>query len=212
MKLAICLLTADRANYTAATCASLIEHGGMESALYFHADDGSASRDNALIVDAAGFKTVYATARRRGQTPALRAMWGEALAAGCTHILHLENDNEFVSRVPEPFAETCDSMRLYGKFKSRGGAREKTGEHIIGTNVRILWRPSPVLAGWERGVAHWGGLPSITRADLLWRAVRDAERFKDVVMSLQRLDTIRPLENITWHIGDERTPNARLNS
>ena len=217
MKLAVCLLTADRADYTADTLASYVEHADRDEYLKLHADDGSETRSNRLIAEAAGFETVYASPTRKGPMEALRAMWRCAERAGATHILHLENDQEFCAALPSAeVIEEWECIRLYGARKARGGPRELTGPHLLGTNIRIMWTPCHNVMDpnvWESAVAHWAGPPSITRADLLiWAVNAGARRVKDVANKLHKLSTLRPVNNIVWHIGDQRTPKGMFNS
>lgn len=212
MKLAVCLLTADRPDYTADTVASFVEHADEPQFIRLHADDGSERRDNLQIAAAGEFETVYATNDRRGPVAALKCMWTKAAALGATHILHLENDIEFVSSIPR-YESEC--VRLYGAQKARNGKRMKTGEHIIGTKEPIKWAHLfTAINGnkWESGIAHWAGMPSITQTELLLRGIMHAERLKDICFALPRLETIRPERNICWHIGDRRTPGAKRNS
>lgn len=211
MKLAICLLTADRPAYTAETLLSYLNKAQEPGHILLHADDGSERRDNLMIAAAAEFDTVYATNDRRGPLTALKVMWTRAASLGATHILHLENDIEFVAALPR-FDVEC--VRLYGERKARTGPRQMTGPHRMGTKTPIEWRHEfDDVKGnkWYRGAAHWGGMPSITRTELLLRAAVMAETFKDLSTMLHSLDTLRPLNNIAWHIGDNRTPRAKFN-
>lgn len=213
MKLAVCLLTADRPEYTVETVLTYSERAHEDSHILLHADDGSTRRDNIQIAAAGGFDTIYATHERRGPMMALRVMWAKAASLGATHILHLENDNEFVAPLPRFDA---DCVRLYGEFKCKdpNDPRAPVGPHIMGTKERIEWSEefTDVRRNrWFRALAHWGGMPSITRTDLLLRAICNAESFKDISMQLQRIDTLRPAANITFHIGNTRTPNAKFN-
>ena len=211
MILAVCLLTADRPEYTADTVLSYMNNTEEPGHLRFHADDGSERRDNIQIAAAGDFETVYATTERRGPVSALRVMWTRAAAAGATHILHLENDIELVAPLPRFNAE---SVRLYGERKARSGPRQMVGPHRMGTKDPIEWREEfSDLRGniWSRGRAHWGGMPSITRTELLLRAITCAETFKDISLTLNSMDTLRPRNNLAWHIGDDRTPRAKFN-
>lgn len=206
MTLAICLLTADRPELTRATLESFRAHNpDAGHHLLLHADDGSASRDNFLLADRAGFGNVYASAYRKGSPAALACMWDAAVQMGATWILHLENDIEWVG--PIPTRRDAESIRLYGALKMRDGPRAPAGVHIMGTKEPIDWTPAG--DGWERGVASWGGQPSITLAKPLLDAVTapGVDRLKQVSMALQRLDTLRPVENLVWHVGEEATPD-----
>ncbi len=215
LKLAICLLTADRPDYTHRTLTSLRIFAEMSTSILLHADDGSISHANRDLAKHAGFETVYSSKIRLGQGPALQAMWHEAVKRGATHILHLENDWEFV----KPF-QTVDmfrpfpgleSVRLYGEYKERDalGPRAKTGPHIIGTKEEIFWDRLWFDIGeeeWEYAdEASWGGPPSITDARILQIAVQGAKTIKEISLRLPRLLTWRPRENIVWHIGECQT-------
>lgn len=210
-KLAVCLLTADRPEYTAETVHSFCDKADESDFIRLHADDGSERRDNLQIAAAGEFETVYATNERRGPVSALRCMWAKAASMGATHILHLENDIEFTGSLPR-FDVEC--VRLYGDYKARSGARMHTGTNLMGTKTPIDWRREfeDVRRNvWYRGAAHWAGMPSITRVELLLRAICNAETFKDISLQLLRLDTLRPTNNITFHMGETRTPGAKYN-
>ena len=205
MKLAICLLTADRHEYTAKTVHSLMKtNPDYKSHLLLHADDASGKNFNMAIVSAAGFSTVITNPgpHRCGAVPLLRYMWLHAGKLGATHILHLENDQEFAAAIPS--RRDAQSVRLYGARKERGdGSRAWSGTHVMGTDEVINWRFDG--HDWERATCHWGAQASITETELLLGAIDKATTIKDVSRSLQRIDTIRPHKNITWHIGEERT-------
>ncbi len=210
--LAVCLITADRPRYTNETLTSFCDwHPGpiRDDMILLHADDGSADRSNELMADAAGFLTCYRSETRQGVMPALRFMWRQAIVMGATHILHLENDIQFVA--PIPTRRDAESVRLYGAYKGAGGTY-RTGPHIMGTKEPIEWRNDPRQPGWERATCHWGAQPSITRAGLLHLAIERAQSLKDVSRQLLRIDTVRPVWNITNHIGVEKTEGARFSA
>lgn len=202
MKLAVCLLTCDRANLTESTLQSFWKFNSkLDNCLLLHADDCSHSNDNKMVVLRNRFKTVYEAPVRAGAAHAMRAMWKIAVDKGATHILHLENDWRFVSKLP--LTVQADCVRLFGAKKAQHGPRARTGQCIIGTNERIIWEPIPDLPGWEEGIAHWGGPPSITRADYLMEAAMRAEgpKIGKIALQLSRIHTKRPIKNIVWHIG-----------
>lgn len=209
MTLAVCLLTADRHSLTADTVKTFVEHNDTDGMILLHADDASQTHWNFEIAKAGEFETVYAnrTGVRQGQIPALFAMWNMAAGRGATHILHLENDQEFVGPIPK--RRDAQTIRLYGERKMRGDSpRAFAGPHIMGTKERIVWNNDG--HDWQRGVAHWGGQASITETEVLLYGIHGAQRIKDISMSLQRLDTLRPRENITWHIDEAGTPDHWL--
>lgn len=203
--IAVCLLTADRPQYTRATLESFAAHhpGYRTRFVLLHADDGSQAADNLALAALFGFSTVYASALRAGSGPALRRMWRRAWELRAWRILHLENDWEFERAVPEERAAPC--VRLYGSTKARGGERAPSGTRNLVTGEMVTWRGNG--PGWELGVTHWGGPPSITDAAPLLGAVQSADRIKDISARLQ-FPTLRPLDNIVWHIGEEPTPGA----
>ena len=213
MTLAVCLITADRHEMTANTVESFVKfHPGRRDMILLHADDGSVTNYNFEIAKAAGFETVFSSKERRGALLALWNMWKTAECEGATHILHLENDQEFVAPIPD--RRDATSIRLYGEFKERdaSGPRARTGPHIMGTKEKIKW--SNDGHEWQRTKeAHWGGQASITEIKPLIRAMWNCETFKDLSMSphLNRIETLRPRDNITWHIGGERTPGGVFN-
>ncbi|MGH8432100.1 MAG: hypothetical protein ACREUF_17030 [Solimonas sp.] len=208
MTTAICLLTADRPEYTRRTLEALDAFRPSVGYHYLHADDGSQSGENVALALKHRFKTVYRSKERKGPVAALRAMWAEARTRGASHILHLENDIEIIA--PIPGRRDADSVRLYGDTKSPGGARSKTGTCIIGTKEPIVWKWDG--DGWFRGVAHWGGQPSITRTDLLLDAVAKAKKVKHIALTLARMDSLKPAWPVAIHFGKETTPNHKIES
>lgn len=211
-RLAICLMTSDRVDLSRATLESLAaQNPNLQDHILLHADDGSADLDNSELACAHGFETVYEhRGPKLGQIPALATMWNLAHQRGADWILHLENDQLSVRPLPE--LDECDCIRLYGEFKMEDPdhPRSPAGRHIIGTREPISWHP--YQEGWEVGVAHWGGQASITKAPLLVEAIQGAERLKHISLALARILTIRPVENITYHIGVRSTPGHWLRS
>lgn len=207
MTMAICLLTADRPEYTNETLTTLERFNPRlcDDYVLLHADDGSAEDSNQLMAEAAGFLTCYRTKERRGVVPALRVMWKTAADLGASHILHLENDIRSLWRLPD--RRDADSVRLYGEYKGEGTSYP-TGPHIMGSRELIEWRE--VGGRWQRAQCHWGAQPSITRTDLLVPAIIAAASLKDVSRQLLRIDTLRPRINFVAHIGAEKTVNPRF--
>lgn len=216
MRLAICLLTADRSSYTSMTLFNLKEKGRIPSdAILLHADDGSVTTANRKLAKDAGFQTVSLSEKRIGQGAHLCRMWNMARRMGATHILHLENDWQCVSPLDLSIlmAENpaFDTVRLYGEYKEvdHSGPRAPTGKHIIGTKEVIEWNDlvTPVSGGaWQYGVASWGGPPSITKVEKLCEGGLFVT-IKEKSLRLPRLHTARPVENIFWHFGTDQTPN-----
>lgn len=215
MKLAVCLMTADRVTYTFRTLQTFFEMnpGARNELILLHADDASETSENMAIAGGFGFETVYRSEVRRGAGPALAAMWAEALRRGADRILHLENDQEWVKPIPDIEAlglQRFACVRLYGAHKMRDATHERSpsGTRDLATGRTVTWYPLGVQApGWEAGFIHWGGQPSITTGALLVNAAKDAKRLKDITLGLS-CPTARPTENITWHMGDVTTPGG----
>ena len=217
MRLAICLMTADRADLTEATLDSLARTNPNLPAIRLHADDGSADHANIRLAQGHGFLTVSQTRKRQGQILGLRSMWSTAIQKCATHILHLENDQEFTGPLPLDLVDRAQCVRLYGRFKTRDPLhpRAVTSVKPMGCGEPIIWAPEDGLEGWERGFAHWGGQASITDAALLLRGLLRANRgdaltMKHIGVELNRLDTLRPVENITFHMDAPHTPGHFL--
>lgn len=201
--IAVCLLTSGRPEYTETTLRTFSQHNsGRDDLLLLHADDGSADQLNIDLARAHGFRTVHRSPVRTGGIPALRAMWTAAWQMGARRILHLENDFEWVGAVPD-IEWPC--VRLYGEFKGRGALHEATRRIDLVTRKTVDWQPHHV-PGWERGLIHMGGPPSIVDIDLLMPRIERARVLKDIGMFT--IDTIRPVENIVWHIGAITTGKA----
>jgi len=197
-KTAVCLLTADRSDLSFQTINTFLEFNNGSEFILLHADDASSDLSNMEMAADGGFETVYRNQgpKRIGQIPALRAMWAEAVRRGAEWILHLENDQEFVA--PVPTRRDADQIRLYGEYKAKPGSpRDKSSDKIWGSSEKVTW--SADGDGWERGIIHWGAQPSITRASLLVNAIERVDRVHGIPVVLNRLDTLRPVENITWH-------------
>lgn len=205
---AICLLTADRPSYTQRTLEALLTFRPSKGCVCLHADDGSEDGQNCALARLHGFETVYDSNKREGPVAALRVMWAEARRRGAGWVIHLENDIEIVSPLPD--RRDADTIRLYGDAKSLVGPRQKTGTCIIGTKEPIVWEPD--TDGWFRGIAHWGGQPSITRTDLLLGAVLEAKKVKDIALALNRIDSLKPSTPIAYHFGAKTTPNHKVES
>jgi hypothetical protein len=205
VKIAVCLLTCGREAETALTLKTFAMYADRPGFIKLHADEAGQLPTNRLMAAEDGFALVHAPEERQGALTAMRVMWREAVKRGATHILHLENDQEFVARLPDrEIFEGVECVRLYGARKMRGdGPRAFAGEHIMGTKTPIAWRPW--VDGWEHGIAHWGGQASITRADVLLPAIERVETFKDLSLHLTCVTTVRPLQNITFHTCERTT-------
>lgn len=197
--IAVCLLTSGREAYTRQTLKSFMAHnpGAAERFILLHADDGSNNSANELAAKFHDFETVHRSPVRTGGAPTLRTMWREAARRGADRILHLENDWQWTGPVPD-IEWPC--VRLYGEWKGRDkGLEERSGTVHLGTREHVTWRTHSVPR-WEVATIHWGGPPSITSTDLLLEAAAGADKIGAIARRLS-VSTIRPLENLVWHIG-----------
>lgn len=201
MRLAVCLLTCGREEETALTLKTFQLFADRPGLIKLHGDDGGQRDTNKIMAAADGFDLVHAPKQQLGAFAGARALWREASRRGATHILHLENDQEFTG--PLPHFEEPECVRLYGARKARSGPRALTGPYIMGTRHLIEWKPW--RRGWERARAHWGGQASITRAEILCAAAERVGSIKGLSLDLTNLDTVRPVENITWHLCERTT-------
>lgn len=199
--IAVCLLTSGRSYYTEVTLRTFAKHNAGRDLLLLHADDGSIDNRNVSLAKDYGFETVFQSPARTGGVTALRSMWNQAALYGCDRILHLENDFEWVSPLPD-IDWPC--VRLYGLLKGRGDCHSMASPFNLVTRQKIDWRP--YIHGWEQSVAHFGGPPSIIKTPLLIKAVSAARTLKEI--GLFEVDTIRPIDNIVWHIGEVTTSKA----
>lgn len=202
---AVCLLTCGREEYTERTLQSFWECNDRWDFQLLHADDASLSDRNVVLAKGFGFDLVYRARKRSGQMAAFRALVAAADARRCPHVLYLENDWEWVAPFPwDLLAMAAECVRLYGAQKQRDGSRP-SGAFLMGTHRRIEWC-STVTSGVEAALAHVGGPPSVieTRRAL---QLAELESFKAVSLAtgLNPLRTLRPVENVVWHIGDETT-------
>lgn len=213
-QVAVCLLTADRTDYTCRTVQSFSEiHDGIEDGrmIGLHYDDGSAGYINLMLAEAYGYDNVGCPLTRQGQIAGLRALVEAAHDHECPWVLYLENDWLWQRQVPFNVLDHggADCVRLYGPYKEQGGGpRAPTGPRLMGTKTLIQWSDIPAFPGYQSGKAHWAGPPSITKTALLLPAVRRARTMGEIYRSLH-LQTIRPLENMVWHIGQEPTPDPK---
>lgn len=207
--IAACLLTCgdDRHAEAARAAHSFARfNAGRDDVVRLHVDGGGPGRIvNAGIAARHGFATVWSPIARVGQIESFRFFF-EAVD-DFEFMVWLENDWESAAPLPSiDFLRKfhgVDQFRLYGSRKMRGdGPRAPAGTHLIGTKIPIDWKPSPDPA-WECAWAHWGAGGTIVRPRVLAPYV-DRPRLKDVIVATQ-LRTLRPRENILWHIGEKTT-------
>jgi hypothetical protein len=211
--IAVCLLTCGPARQveTHKTAASFARfNSGRDDLVLLHVDGGGAGREeNLAIAKTYGLETIHAPVAREGQINSLRAFMADARVTASDLVLWLENDWESDAPIPPPAffhgLEHVDQFRLFGARKMRGnGPRAPAGQHIIGTKTLIDWEES-ARDGWDIGVCHWGAGGTLVRPWVLRAGAAAAPRLKDIITTATHLVTMRPTENILWHIGAETT-------
>ena len=205
---AIGLLTCGREELTSRTLDSFAELNPDLEAHLLHADDASATSQNCNMAEATGFRLVHRPSQRCGQMAALRALVNCAASIGVEFFMLLENDWEWDRALPPQMTmpPEIDVMRLYGVSKDREGVR-LAGTKVIGTEHPIRWEHWK--AGWQRGLAHFGGPPSIIRLEKLIEAMKNAATMKDISLATRHLRNLRPTRNFVFHIGTETTPGFK---
>lgn len=226
-RIAVCLITCNRESYTRETVESFMDMNagepGFERFDLLHGDDASATKLNTSLADRAGFHLVVESPTRVGITDMIRRMAVRVQRAGQSHMLLLENDWKSVRPFPwELFdyfaAVPCAyTLRLTGQFKewddeTNRGRRPFGTDHAGRGNKPVHWAPlmdAPEPA--EMGSIHFGNPPGVTRIEtLLWLlkgCVSENEvRQKSGSLEVGNDYTIRPAENVFYHIGAERTP------
>ena len=211
---ALALLTCERHDYTARTLETLAAHNDLAAFTLLHGDDASADPRIVPLAQRYGFETVARPGERQGVMAMERALAKAAQARGCRWTWLLQNDWESVRPFPWPLFEFVAAeplvycLRLYGHQKDRG-ARVAGSAHQGKDGADAGWRrlsgaPEPV----EVGSIHWGSPPAVTRTDLLRWLLKDAAKDRDARLKSGRLDymTARVVENVVYHIGEEKTP------
>ena len=202
MTIAVLLQTCHREDLTRRTVESFCAHNDTSGMVLLHADDEAVRRDNIAIAEEHGFSTVFAPLDRRGQMAGLKAMCA-ALPSGVRWVAYLESDWETVREWPWDWCQgAVEAVRLFGERKAMHGPRAMAGTRCLATNRPILW--TPLMGGADAGQAHFSP-PSIVRASVLLPMVRQYHRVKDIMLA-RPLDSLRPVDNFVWHLGDEQTP------
>src|SRR5688572_4097379 len=125
-KIALCLQTSDRPEYTARTLATFAAHNDLSQFRLLHADDGSQTPENRTLAKAYGFKTVLKTKTPIGCLPVRTELIAYA-ASRADWILFLENDIESLRPFPWDLFNFVSrhhwvySLRLFGTFKDAAG-------------------------------------------------------------------------------------------
>lgn len=202
--IAVALLTCDRYAYTETTLRTFAAHNDLSRFHLLHADDASTDPRVPELAWAHGFRTVAQSRVRKGWL-AMRLALFEASAKRADWVLFLENDIEWLRAFPWPLFDYVSRqpniycLRLYGEFKDRHGEDRCLAFHKHGPRTHpVKWRPlkyAPEPA--EAGCIHWGAQPSVTRAAPLLDLHRYGMECGDL--------TARVLDNVTAHIGIERT-------
>lgn len=228
-RIAVCLITCDRPEYTARTVESFRDNNagtGLGRFELLHADDASTSPENYKLANDAGFVTAITHNTRRGVTRTIADAVGYAHSLGHSHVLVLENDWESARPFPWDLFDyflavpVAYTLRLTSQFKEWDEAK-KCGRRPFGTdhagrgNKPVRWdalmdAPEPA----EMGMIHWGNPPAVTRVkEALWlldgtRSEKEC-REKSGALEVGSDFTIRPAFNVFYHIGAHRTPNFK---
>lgn len=217
MRVAICLLTCERFDYTRRTVESLAAHNDLSQFVLLHGDDASEDRRNIEIAELHGFARVETGARRLGVMEMQRRLADEAMCRGCDWTIILQNDWESARAIPLDLlawlheTENVYCIRLYGALKERGG--RPAGDLHKGKGGRkagwapLEGAPEPI----EVGDIHWGSPPCATRTGVLAMLLHGCARERDARDRSGRINalTVRVTDNVFWHFGSERTPEFK---
>lgn len=206
-RIALCLQTADRPEYTSRTLASFAAQNDLSRFRLLHGDDASRSTENRELARSYGFKTVVKGSTRAGCLPTRTALIAYA-ARKAPWILLLENDIESVRPFPWAlfdYVSTLDwvyCLRLFGVFKGPNQTDPCLTVNKWKPEKPVTWRrlraaPEPT----EVAVIHWSAQPSVTRARPLVAMHVSGE--KEI-----RLKTARVVDNVMVHVGAIRTNEA----
>lgn len=221
MKIAVCLISADRYDYTKRTVETFHEFNQGLNLILLQADDASEDSRVREVGSLHGFEQVrtdFREGRLGGQYNRQRAIM-RAAKRGATHVYILENDIETVRALPVAFLAYAFSdpevycVRLYGLCKERNGQRKCSPYHLgRGKHEPVKWSMyDNEFEHAEIGDVHWGAQPCITRiGEAMWLH-EGTKRESDIWRKCTKLQakTVRLLNNCTYHIGEDRTPNFR---
>lgn len=213
--IAVCLLTADRFEYTALTLQSFAEQNDLGRFALFHADDASTDSRVPTLARSYGFTTVAESVKRQGWLQMRLKLFTAAAKRGADWILFLENDIEWARAFPWTLfdflcaeAPSIYCLRLQGEFKDRYGEQPCMTYHKDDRRRPVKWKPikrapEPTQVGW----IHWSAQPCVTRTQPLL----DRHQYGFVTRDM----TARVVHNVTYHIGTVRTgprqkPSASL--
>lgn len=202
--IAVCLLTCDRLGYTETTVRTFQQWNADAPFLLLHGDDASADPRVPAAAQARGFETIVQSTRRQGWLAMRLCLFEAARRRGAEWVLFLENDIEWARAFPwalfEYVRKAADiyCLRLYGAFKDRAQLDPCMVHHKADRRKPVKWKPlkkspEPAQIGW----IHWAAQPSVTRIGPLL----DLHRYGMETKSR----TARVVNNVTYHIGVERT-------
>lgn len=213
MRVAVCLLTCDRHDYTKVTLESFSRHNELGRFTLLHGDDASSDERISPLARSFGFRTMVRNIIRRGVVATTRDLIAMARARGADWVLLLQNDFETVKPFPwELFHRVAADpgvwcLRLYGEHKNRDGSRPAGTRHKGRGGAPIDWQSYG--DGAQVAVAHFSALPSVCKSKLAFDLLTLATTMRGAMVASGGIDlnTVRVTENVVWHIGDERTPD-----
>lgn len=223
MKLAVCLITADRPDYTKRALESFTRFNAQHRLILLHADDGSGDDANHRLAFNYGFMSLVRSpmGKRRGGQAMRREIIDHAARNGATHVMILENDIETARPLPLEFLEHCFQIstvycvRLYGLYKERGERRACGTTHY--GKGKGKYNPgwvkfhNPQGEPAEIGDIHWGAQPCVTsikEAVWLHNDTTTESQIRKKCAQLTKL-TVRTMTNVCYHMGEVRTPEFR---
>lgn len=141
----------------------------------------------------------------------IRRATDELAPRGARWMLLLENDWETVKPFPFGIFETIRArgdvytLRLYGTHKSRDGRRPVGTRHRGRDGADPQWQQ---FDGYEVGDIHWGNPPAVSNLEIVRELFRGARTEKGAILrsGIIKAHVARVVENVVYHIGEERTP------
>lgn len=220
MKIAVCLISRERYEYTRQTVETFHQWNQGLQLIRLQADDASKDHRVREVGQLHGFSQVNILKEPRGGQMMRALAIRSAKAAGATHVYILENDIETVRPLPIAFLAYAFAdpevycVRLYGTYKERNNQRKCSPYHLgRGKNEPVLWHlyPNEFNEPATIGEVHWGAQPCITRIEeALWLHT-GTNKESDIWRKCTQLQskTVRLMDNVTYHIGEDRTPQFR---
>lgn len=225
MKVAVTFVTCDRIAYSARVLETFAQHNDLSAFDLIHADDASTETDIFPLVERYGFSTLARSTERQGAQRTRTAITEAAAERGADWILMLENDWEWARPFPWALLEYCAdrgdvyNLRLLGQFKEIG----PDGQPRRPFFTRHMGLPGRPVTKWTRltdapepaemGSIHFGSPPNVCRTkEAVWlQSGMDCDQaVARKSGELHPLQVVRPIENVCWHIGAERTPHFKL--